>query len=219
MADRIETVARTVSTTSAALAAKVGEIVQLRRKLEVGLSRAGSIAAERGRAADPAALPRSSALADLTKLSKQKMPRGLDGRVDELAAKFEMLAQRIDSVSTTVSTTAAGLSGREGDVNALRRAFESHSDRVGTELAELRRGIDPTQLVELREALKEVADEASRQRHGNRQLDGQTETKVDAVADRLDSLTTSLTSTASRVTGRRRSCRRSAPTSKKRVDV
>ncbi len=202
MADRIETVARTVSTTSAALAAKDGEIAQLRRELEVGLSRAGSVAAEHSRAADPAELAEiRGALADLTKLSKQKMPRGLDGRVDELAAKFEMLAQRIDSVSTTVSTTAAGLSGREGDVNALRRAFETHSDRVGTELAELRRGIDPTPVVELRRALKEVADEASRQRHGNRQLHGQTETKVDALADRLDSLTTSLTSTASRVSG------------------
>jgi chromosome segregation ATPase len=202
MADRIETVARTISTTSAALAAKDGEIAQLRRELEVGLSRAGSIAAEGVRDSDPAELAEiRGALADLTKLSKQKMPRGLDGRVDELAAKFEVLAQRIDSVSTTVSTTAAGLSGREGDVNALRRAFETHSDRVGAELAELRRGIDPAPVVELQHALKELADETSRQRHGTRQLLGQTETKMDALADRLDSLTTSLTSTASRVSG------------------
>jgi chemotaxis protein MotB len=202
MADRIETVARTISTTSAALAAKDGEIAQLRRELEVGLSRAGSITAERGRGADPAELAEiKGALADLTKLSKQKMPRGLDGRVEELTAKFEMLAQRIDSVSTTVSTAAAGLSGREGDVNALRRAIETHSDRVGAELAELRRGIDPTPLVELRQALKELADETSRRHHSSRQLHGQTGTKVDALADRLDSLTTSLTSTASRVSG------------------
>src|SRR3972149_5225632 len=94
-------------------------------------------------------------------LAKQKLPRGLESRIDELGAKVTMLAQRIDTVSSTVSTTAAG---RDGDVIALRRAHEAESNRIGGELADLRRAVDPAPVGELRQAVSELRARGSAQR-------------------------------------------------------
>ena len=201
LADRIETVARTVSTASASVVAKEGEMVQLRRELEAGLARANAFALETGRA-DPTELVEiKRTLEELSKLAKQRMPRGLESRVEELAAKFELVSQRIDSVSSTVSTTAAGLAGRDGDVNALRRTFEAERDRTTAELAELRRGIDTSAMADLRTAFKDLTDETARRQHGIQNLIGQAGAKVDAVAENVQSLSASLESSARRVSG------------------
>ena len=146
VADRLETITRTVSTTSAALAAKDGEIAQLRRELDSGNARLDSALAEMRRGLDPTAL--NEVKRTVADLARQKLPRGLEGRIDELGAKLTMLAQRIDTVSSTVSTTAAGLAGRDGDVIALRRAHEVESTRIDSELADLRRAVDPAPIAE-----------------------------------------------------------------------
>ena len=172
LADRVETVAKTVSTASAAVAANDGTIAKLRRELETSFSGINAALAETGQSADAMELVEvKRALDELTKLSKQRMPRGLEARIDELQAKFTLVAQRVDSVSSTISTTAAGLAGRDGDVNALRRAFEAGSDHIEAELAELRRDIDPTAVPELRQELKELAHETSREQRAGRELD------------------------------------------------
>ncbi len=88
LADRIETVAKTVSTASASVAAKEGEIVQLRRELEAGLARINTAILEAKPGTDPSELADiRRTLDDLSKLTKQRMPRGLESRVDELADK------------------------------------------------------------------------------------------------------------------------------------
>ncbi|HEX2427445.1 MAG TPA: hypothetical protein VHI53_05925 [Gaiellaceae bacterium] len=200
LADRIETVAKTVSTSSAALAGKDGEIVQLRRELDAQLARVDAAIREAGRGADPQELAEiRRALDDLSKVSKQRMPRGLEGRVDELAAKFELVSQRLDSVSSTVSTTAAGLAGREGEMNALRRAVETGNDRIGAELGELRRAVDPRSVADVRQELKELADETARKLYANRQVIGQVATKVEALGERLDALAQASGSMSSRL--------------------
>jgi len=197
VADRIETVARTVSTTSAALAAKDGEIAQIRRELDSGNARFDSALAEMRRGLDPTTL--NEVKRTVADLAKQKLPRGLESRIDELGAKVTMLAQRIDTVSSTVSTTAAGLAGRDGDVIALRRAHEAESNRIGGELADLRRAVDPAPVAELRQAVSELRAQSSEQRRSV-QLDlDETGTKVDALARRLESIEASHDSTASRV--------------------
>ena len=56
LADRIETVAKTVSTASASVAANDGEIAQLRRELEASLARVNTAIMEAGRGTDPAEL-------------------------------------------------------------------------------------------------------------------------------------------------------------------
>ncbi|MGH3136585.1 MAG: hypothetical protein ACRDPV_08845 [Gaiellaceae bacterium] len=197
VADRLETVARTISTTSAALAAKDGEIAQLRREIEAGSARLDSALAEVRRGLDPAAL--NEVKRTLADLSKQKLPRGLEGRMDELGAKTTMLAQRIDTVSSTVSTTAAGLAGRDGDVIALRRAYEADSKRISGELADVRHALDPTPVAELRQAVSELRERSSEQRRSVQILLDETGAKVGALEARLDSIVASHDSTAARV--------------------
>ncbi len=200
LTDRVETVAKTVSTSSAALAAKDGEIVQLRRELTAALQQVDASLREAGRGADPAELVEiRRALDDLSKETKQRMPRGLEGRIEELAAKFTLIGQRVDSLSSTVSTTAGGLSAREGDLNAFRRSFQTEIDRISTELAEQRRANDPRAITDLRDELKELAAETARKQHADRQLIGQAAAKLDAVSERLDALTTSQASTSNKV--------------------
>ncbi len=198
VADRIETVARTVSTTSSALAAKDGEIAQLQRQLDAGSDRVDSALAELRRGLDPAAFNEiKNTVADL---AKQKLPRGLEGRIEELGAKVTMLAQRIDTVSSTVSTTAAGLAGRDGDVIALRRAYEADSNRIGAELADLRRAIDPAPIAELRKEVSELRTQVSEGRRSVQLAFEGMGAKADALAGRLESIAASQGSTAARVT-------------------
>lgn len=197
VADRIETVARTVSTTSAALAAKDGEIAQLQRQLDAGTDRVDSALAELRRGLDPAAL--NDVKRTVQDLAKQKLPRGLEGRIDELGAKVTMLAQRIDTVSSTVSTTAAGLAGRDGDVTALRRAYEADSSRIGAELAELRRAFDPAVVVELKQAMSELRTQSSGERRSVQNALEEMGAKADAIAGRLEPIAASHTATAARV--------------------
>ena len=56
-------------------------------------------------------------------------------------AKFNLLAERIDTLSTTVSTTAAGLAGRDGEIAAIRKQLEAGAtgvERTGVADSELR---------------------------------------------------------------------------------
>ncbi len=199
VADRLETLARTVSTTSAALAAKDGEIALFRRELDAGSDRFDSALAEVRRGLDPTALNEvKRALADL---SKQKLPRGLEGRIEELGAKVAMLVQRIDTVSSTASTTAAGLAGRDGDVIALRRAYEADSNRIGAELADLRRAVDPTPVAELRQAVADLRERTSDEHRSVQLLFDETNGKTDSLSARVDTLAASVTSATARASG------------------
>jgi chromosome segregation ATPase len=197
VADRLETITRTVSTTSAALAAKDGEIAQLRRELDAGSARLDSVLDEMRRGLDPTALDEvKRTVADL---ARQKLPRGLEGRIEELGAKLTMLAQRIDTVSSTVSTTAAGLAGRDGDVIALRRAHEAESSRIDSELTDLRRAVDLAPTAEVQKALSELRVQSSEQQRSAQVHLDETEAKLDALVGRLASIEASHDSTASRV--------------------
>lgn len=197
VADRLETITRTVSTTSAALAAKDGEIAQLRRELDSASARIDSALAELRRGLDPTRL--NEVKRTVADLAKQKLPRGLEGRIDELGAKVSLLSQRIDTVSSTVSTTAAGLAGRDGEVIALRRTHEAESHRIASELADLRRAVDPAPVAELRQAVSELRAQTAEQRRKT-QLDlEEAGAKVDVLAGRLASIESSHDSTASRV--------------------
>ncbi len=192
IADRIETVARTISTTSAALAAKEGEIVQLRRELEASTTRVGAALAEARRASDDTEL--AEIKRSLAVLSQQKLPRGVEGRIDDLAGKVAQVAQRIDTVSSTVSTTAAGLAGRDGDVTSLRRAFETDAARIEAELVELRRAVDPAPIAELRQAVRQLRDETAEQRDSYQRWFKKASTTVNGLAGGLTELRASVES-------------------------
>ena len=189
---RVETVARTISTTSAALAAKEGEIAQLRRELEASTVRVGAALADAQRASDDTEL--AEIKRSLAELSKQKLPRGVEGRIEDLAGKVAQVSQRIDTVSSTVSTTAAGLAGRDGDVTSLRRALEADAARIEAELVELRRAVDPAPIAELRQAVRQLRDETAEQRHSYQRWFEKASTTVNGLAGGLTELRASVES-------------------------
>ncbi len=199
VADRVETVAKTVSTTAAGLAARDGELSQLRRELEAASGRTDAAVADLRRSVDPAALPELKRA--LAALSEQKLPRGIEGRVEDLTAKLGMLSQRVDSVSSTASTTATGLAGRDGDMIALRRAYESEAARIAADLADVRKSIDPAPVAELRQAVKELSDAAFGQKRSTQRHLDEVGAKIDTLGDRLDSFAASVTATATQVSG------------------
>ena len=197
VADRLDTIAKTVSTTAAAIAAKDGEIAQLHRELEAEHGRVDAAVADLRRSLDPAALPEIKRA--LAAFSEQKLPRGLEGRIEGLDAELRVISQRVDSVSSTVSTTAAGLAGRDGDVTALRRAHETDTARIDADLAELRRAIDPPAIAKLQAAVEVLSREVpAGQRMSEQHLGGVT-MKVDELIRHLDSVATSAAATATKV--------------------
>ena len=141
LADRFETLARTVNTTAAALAGKDGEIARLRRELEEGTARMETVARELrqsgGAGGDVAELRKAIAA-----LAKEKTSKGGDKRVDSISGELDVLAQRLDTLSKTVSTTAAGLAGREGELAAVRARLEQGDARADSVIRELRASLD-----------------------------------------------------------------------------
>ncbi len=139
LADRFATLAGTVNVTATSLAGKDGEIASLRRELEEGTARIESVVRDLRQAG-------GSDLTELRKtvaeLASERKSGASDSRVDAISGEVDVLAQRLDTLSKTVSTTAAGLSGREGELTTLRAQLEETDARAGTLVIELRESID-----------------------------------------------------------------------------
>lgn len=140
LTERVDTLASTIATTASAMAKKEGEIASLRKELAVRDEQLADFVTKARQASD------SDELRDLkaavAALSAEGSPkRGGSKQVDEVMAKFNLLAERIDTLSTTVSTTAAGLAGRDGEIAALRKQLEAGAtgvERTGVADSELR---------------------------------------------------------------------------------
>ena len=140
LADRFATLAGTVNTTAASLAGKDGEIAGLRRALEEGNARIESIVGElrqHGTGSDVTELRRAVA-----ELSSERRGSSGDPRMDTISGELDVLAQRLDTLSKTVSTTAAGLAGREGELITLRARVDETEMRAGSVVDELRRSLE-----------------------------------------------------------------------------
>jgi len=200
VADRLETLAKTVSTTATALVAKDGELAGLRRELGEGHTRVEVIVSELRRAVEGANFgERGRAAAPSEPRASRK---GDDRRLEGLSGKVDALAQRLDTFGTTLATTAAGLAGREGDIAALRRRLDDDSARTEVAVAELRRIVDPTPLAELRLAVKELSDDASAVKRTGQRRHDEVNAKVDALTGRLDAIATSVAATAADISAR-----------------
>ena len=136
LADRFATLSETVNTSAAALAGKDGEIAALRRELEAGNTRIEALVRDL-RQAGP-----SSDVAELRKaiatLSTERSSGASDRRVESLVSDVDVLAQRLDTLSKTVSTTAAALAGKEGELVAIRARQEDGDARAESLVDELR---------------------------------------------------------------------------------
>jgi chromosome segregation ATPase len=125
LAERVDMLASTLSSTAAAMARTDGDIAGLRRELGSGLARVEELAAElrsRARASDVRELEKKLGALDFAS-ARSAEPK----RLDDVAAKIAMLAERVDTLGTTVATTASSVAGRDGEVASLRRLFDQSS--------------------------------------------------------------------------------------------
>ncbi len=138
LADRFETLASTVSQTAAGLAAKDGEIAALRRELADAGKRIEALGGDTGsRGVDAREIARLRSMIDA--VAAQRPLRASDSRVDELGSRVRLLADRVDSISATVSAAAATLGRREGDLAVLRERLDHGASQVEGLSVELRR--------------------------------------------------------------------------------
>jgi uncharacterized phage infection (PIP) family protein YhgE len=140
LADRLATLAGTVNVTAAALAGKDGEIANLRRELQEGTARIEAVVRElreSGSGRDVAELRNAVA-----ELSRDRKSRSSDKQVEAISGDVDVLAQRLDTLSKTVSTTAAGLAGREGELASLRARLEEGDARAVSLVGELRESLE-----------------------------------------------------------------------------
>ena len=135
LADRLTTLASTVSITSAALARKDGDVAAMRRELEESGAQLGTLRAELGRRVSTGDL--EEIRATLATLSTQR-PEPSNDRLDRFGGKVEWLSERVDTLATTVATTAAGLAGREGELAALRQRLDEDAAQIAKTLSGLR---------------------------------------------------------------------------------
>jgi chromosome segregation ATPase len=124
LSERVDTLAATVATTASAMAKKDGEIASLRRELQLRDEQIQALAArpQATTGGDPREL---NQLRETVAALSSERKQGGSKQIDELTAKVGLLGQRIDTISTTVSTTAAGLAGRDGELASIRKRLES----------------------------------------------------------------------------------------------
>jgi hypothetical protein len=190
LTDRVATLAGTVATATATLAGKDGEIASLRRDLAESNARIETIAAS-ARTASPSG-ELDEIRRTLGQLAAQREASMPDKRLAKVEDKLELLTQRLDTVSATVSTATAGIAGREGDVAALQRRLDEDTTRLGTALAELRQTIDPALVLELRSAVESLAKHAAALQHETRSKLVSFGVDVDGVVSRLGAVDASL---------------------------
>jgi chromosome segregation ATPase len=124
--ERVDTLAATVATTASAMAHKDGEIATLRRDLE---ARDETLAALTARvqsgspAGDQGGLKRLEEA--VASLAAERSKHGNTKQLEDLTAKVGLLGQRLETLSAAVSTTAAGLAGRDGELAAMRKRLDS----------------------------------------------------------------------------------------------
>src|SRR5262245_52037396 len=143
--ERLDTLASTVATTASAIAKKDGEIASLRRDLQVRDEQLQALAVRMQAAAGPDPRELQSLRQTVESLASERTKEASAKKFDELADKLARLGQRLDSVSATVSTTAAGLAGRDGELVALRKQLESRPVTPATPAGpdpELKRQLD-----------------------------------------------------------------------------
>ena len=122
LSERVDTLASTVATTASAMAKKDGEIATLRRDLELRDQQLQSLAARTSQVASPSDPQELQALRQaVAVLQSERATKGNSKQLDEVMSKLNLLAERLDTLSATVSTTAAGLAGRDGEIAAIRK--------------------------------------------------------------------------------------------------
>jgi xylose isomerase len=75
---------------------------------------------------------------------------------ERVTNKVDVVADRLETLARTVSTTSAALAAKDGEIAQLRRDLDAGSARFQTALADTKRGQDPAELTEIKRTLAEL---------------------------------------------------------------
>lgn len=144
--ERVDTLAATVATTASAMAKKDGEIASLRRDLQ---ARDGTLQELAAQARLTSQTPAGGTAPDVNELrslrnavaalTKEHAQGGSASQVGDLATRVQALGQRLEALSTTVSTTSAaieadhGVTQRVDDLEAELASLKALAERRSTE--------------------------------------------------------------------------------------
>ncbi|MDQ3085677.1 MAG: hypothetical protein M3Q67_02600 [Actinomycetota bacterium] len=175
--DRLGTLASAVSTTSAELARRDGELAALRRDLAHGSARVDVLAKD---------VDQAARVVDVEKLrqaiaERPTEPPARSGaeRLDRFEGKVALLAERIDTLSPTVAAAASGLAARDGELANLRQKIERSAAEVEQVIVEVRANPHIATLATRLDALGNELEATTRQLE---QKDGD----VEALRGRID---------------------------------
>ena len=117
-----------------------------------------------------------------------------------LTDRVDVLGDRMATLASTVSTTAAAIAKRDGEIAALRRELEDGSKRIERLVREHAGSVGAEEVEKLRATLRTVAAERPA-RTSDTRADELT-SKVDVLAQRVDTLATTVSTTAAGLAGR-----------------
>ncbi len=194
--ERVDTLASTVATTASAIAKKDGEIAGLRRDLEARDQTVQSLVAHAQAARASAESPGTDvnelrSLKNAVAALMKERAGGGSGQVDELAASLRSLGQRVEEISSALSTTPTDHAMDER-IDALEAQFRSLQETVERRASEPDRPSD--ELVAMLGTLRSQVEALAGLGSGvtEAQLDGRLTNTDDALAqlaERIDSLT------------------------------
>jgi chromosome segregation protein len=117
-----------------------------------------------------------------------------------LIDRVDVLSDRLATLGSTVSTTAAALARKDGEIAALRKSVEDESRRVETLVRELGKGAGAEEVEKLRAAVRAVQAERPARVSDSRieNLGG----RIDYLTERIDTLAKTVATTAAGLVGR-----------------
>jgi chromosome segregation ATPase len=117
-----------------------------------------------------------------------------------LTDRVDVLGDRMATLASTVSTTAAAIAKRDGEIAALRRELDEGSKRIERLVREHAGSIGAEEVEKLRATLRTVAAERPARTSDPRA--NELTSKVDVLAQRVDTLATTVSTTAAGLAGR-----------------
>ena len=172
---------RDLSGERAALVERVDVLTSQIRDLEAEL-RASTVAG------DAKTLKELAKALDAWSKHDPKLEQRVTTKVEGLGDRITILTQRLETLATTVATTASGLAGREGEVAALRRRVDEQNAAFTAGLADLGAQVDPKPLLDLKETVRTLAGEARTLKRNLQRLTDGTTNSTDQLASRIEAL-------------------------------
>lgn len=117
-----------------------------------------------------------------------------------LTNRVDVLADRLTTLGLTVSTTAASVAGKEGEIVGLKRELAEGAERIQVLARDLGGTAGAAEVEELRSAVNALSVERPK-RAGDQRID-ELGRKVDYFSERLDTLAKTVAATASGLAGR-----------------